>query len=57
MAKGAELAGTGFYSGEGGILSDEQGSNSRYFYELGSAKFGYKESLLERVRTFHLKCG
>ena len=37
LAKGAELAGTGICSGEGGMLSDEQEANSRYFYELASA--------------------
>lgn len=57
LAKGAELVGTGICSGEGGMLPDEQQANSRYFYELASAKFGYKESLLERVQAFHFKCG
>ena len=41
MARGAELAGTGICSGEGGMLPEEQAENSRYFYELASAKFGY----------------
>ncbi len=57
MAKGAELAGTGICSGEGGMLPDEQEANSRYLYELASAKFGYEESLLERVQAFHFKGG
>ncbi|MBK1877523.1 glutamate synthase-related protein [Pelagicoccus mobilis] len=57
MARGAELAGTGICSGEGGMLPDEQEANSRYFYELASAKFGYKEELLERVQAFHFKAG
>lgn len=57
LAKGAELAGTGICSGEGGMLPDEQQANSRYFYELASAKFGYEESLLERVQAFHFKGG
>lgn len=57
MAKGAELAGTGICSGEGGMLPDEQQANSRYFYELASAKFGYRESLLTRVQAFHFKGG
>ena len=57
MAKGAELAGTGICSGEGGMLPDEQKANSRYFYELASAKFGYEESLLAKVQAFHFKCG
>ncbi len=57
LAQGAELAGTGICSGEGGMLPDEQEANSRYFYELASAKFGYREELLERVQAFHFKCG
>ena len=57
MAMGAELAGTGICSGEGGMLPDEQQANSRYFYELASAKFGYTEEALSRVQAFHFKCG
>jgi len=57
MARGAELAGTGICSGEGGMLPEEQGANSRYFYELASAKFGYEESLLANVQAFHFKAG
>jgi glutamate synthase domain-containing protein 2/CDGSH-type Zn-finger protein len=57
MAKGAELAGTGICSGEGGMLPEEQEANRRYFYELASAKFGYHESLLTKVQAFHFKCG
>jgi glutamate synthase domain-containing protein 2 len=57
LAKGAELAGTGICSGEGGMLPEEQEANSRYFYELGSAKFGYHEGLLDKVQAFHFKAG
>ena len=57
LAKGAELAGTGICSGEGGMLPEEQAANSRYFYELASAKFGYEERLLQRVQAFHFKGG
>lgn len=57
MAKGAELAGTGICSGEGGMLPEEQAANSKYFYELASAQFGYQESLLQRVQAFHFKGG
>ncbi|MBL4906835.1 MAG: CDGSH iron-sulfur domain-containing protein, partial [Sneathiella sp.] len=46
LSTGAELAGTGICSGEGGMLPEEQAANSRYFYELASAGFGYKEELL-----------
>lgn len=57
LAKGAELAGTGICSGEGGMLPEEQAANSRYFYELASAKFGYSETALTRVQAFHFKGG
>lgn len=57
MAKGAELVGTGICSGEGGMLPEEQQANSRYFYELASAKFGYGEHLLKKVQAFHFKGG
>ncbi|MDQ6956659.1 MAG: glutamate synthase-related protein [Mariprofundaceae bacterium] len=57
LAKGAELAGTGICSGEGGMLFEEQEANSRYFYELASAQFGFDESLLANVQAFHFKGG
>ena len=57
LARGAELAGTGICSGEGGMLPEEQVENTRYFYELASAKFGFTEDLLPKVQAFHFKCG
>lgn len=57
LARGADMAGTGICSGEGGMLPDEQEANSRYFYELASAKFGYNEEQLTKVQAFHFKCG
>ncbi len=57
LARGAELAGTGICSGEGGMLPEEQAANSRYLYELASAKFGYDERLLPKVQAFHFKGG
>jgi len=57
LAAGAELAGTGICSGEGGMLPEEQAANSRYFYELASAQFGYDETLLDKVQAFHFKGG
>jgi glutamate synthase domain-containing protein 2 len=57
LAKGAEMAGTGICSGEGGMLPEEQLANSRYFYELASAQFGYDESVLAKVQAFHFKGG
>lgn len=57
LARGAELAGTGICSGEGGMLPEEQAENSRYFYELASAKFGFAEDLLTKVQAFHFKAG
>lgn len=57
LAKGAELAGTGICSGEGGMLPEEQAENSRYFYELASARFGFSQELLDKVQAFHFKGG
>jgi len=57
LATGAERAGTGICSGEGGMLPEEQQANGRYFYELASARFGYRDELLERVQAFHFKGG
>ncbi|MFW6339527.1 MAG: glutamate synthase-related protein [Wenzhouxiangella sp.] len=57
LAKGAEMAGTGICSGEGGMLPEEQAENSRYFFELASAGFGYSEELLTKVQAFHFKAG
>ncbi len=57
LAKGAELAGTGICSGEGGMLPDEQEANRRYFYELASARFGFSMEKLDKVQAFHFKGG
>jgi glutamate synthase domain-containing protein 2/CDGSH-type Zn-finger protein len=57
LARGAERAGTGICSGEGGMLPEEQQATSRYLYELASARFGYSEALLEKVQAFHFKAG
>ena len=57
LAKGAELAGTGICSGEGGMLDEEQQANSKYFYEYASAKFGFEWEKLKRVQAFHFKGG
>ena len=57
LAKGAEMAATGICSGEGGMLPEEQAANSRYFYELASAQFGYDERLVQKVQAFHFKGG
>jgi glutamate synthase domain-containing protein 2/CDGSH-type Zn-finger protein len=57
LARGAEIAGTGICSGEGGMLPEEQAENTRYLYELASAMFGYDEALLEKVQAFHFKGG
>ncbi len=57
LARGAEVAGTGICSGEGGMLPEEQAENSRYFYELAFAKFGFAEDLLTKVQAFHFKAG
>lgn len=57
LAKGAELVGTGICSGEGGMLAEEQANNSRYFYELASAKFGFSWEKVRKCQAFHFKGG
>ena len=57
LARGAELAGTGICSGEGGMLPEEQEANSRYFYELASSRFGFSWDKLDKVQAFHFKGG
>ena len=57
LSKGAQLAGTGICSGEGGMLPEEQANNSKYFYELASAKFGFSWDKLDNVQAFHFKGG
>jgi len=57
LARGAEGAGTGICSGEGGMLPEEQRENSRYFYELASGKFGWSLDKVRDVQAFHFKFG
>lgn len=57
LSKGAEMSGTGICSGEGGMLPEEQQNNSRYFYELASAKFGFSWDKVKKVQAFHFKGG
>ncbi|MBW6490824.1 MAG: Rieske 2Fe-2S domain-containing protein [Lentimicrobium sp.] len=57
LSKGAEMAGTGICSGEGGMLPEEQENNSRYFYELASGKFGFSWDKVKKAQAFHFKGG
>ncbi|NOZ75874.1 MAG: Rieske 2Fe-2S domain-containing protein [FCB group bacterium] len=57
LARGAELAGTGICSGEGGMLPEEQAANSKYFYELASGRFGWSWEKIQHVQAFHFKGG
>lgn len=57
LSKGAEMAGTGICSGEGGMLPEEQANNSRYFYELASGKFGFSWRKVQKAQAFHFKAG
>jgi len=57
LSMGAEMAGTGICSGEGGMLPDEQANNSRYFYELASGKFGFSWAKVKKAQAFHFKGG
>ncbi len=57
LARGAELAGTGICSGEGGMLPEEQAENSHYFYELASGRFGWDLEKVKLCQAFHFKAG
>lgn len=57
LSKGAQLAGTGICSGEGGMLPEEQANNDRYFYELASGKFGFSFDKVKKAQAFHFKGG
>jgi glutamate synthase domain-containing protein 2 len=57
LSKGAEQAGTGICSGEGGMLPEEQQANRRYLYELASGRFGFAMDKLDVVQAFHFKGG
>ncbi len=57
LSKGADLAGTGICSGEGGMLPEEQAANARYFYELASARFGFSWDKVKKTQAFHFKGG
>lgn len=57
LSKGAQGAGTGICSGEGGMLPEEAAENSRYFYELASGKFGFSWEKVQKAQAFHFKGG
>lgn len=57
LARGAEQAGTGIGSGEGGMLEAERRENSRYLYELAPAMFGWDLEKAAGCRAFHFKAG
>ena len=57
LARGAEKAGTGICSGEGGMLPEEQAENSHYFYELASGRFGFSMEKVKKCQAFHFKGG
>jgi len=57
LARGAEMVGSGICSGEGGMLPEEQQSNSRYFYELASGRFGFSMEKVKLCQAFHFKGG
>jgi glutamate synthase domain-containing protein 2/nitrite reductase/ring-hydroxylating ferredoxin subunit len=57
LAMGAESAGSGICSGEGGMLPEEKNANRRYLYELASGKFGWSLDKVKHVQAFHFKGG
>jgi glutamate synthase domain-containing protein 2 len=57
LACGAELAGAGLCSGEAGVLKEEYGSCSRYFVQMGPAKWGFSFEKIKNAQALHLKIG
>ncbi len=57
LAQGANAAGTGICSGEGGMLAEEQAVNQRYFYEFASGRFGFDWEKVKKCQAFHFKGG
>lgn len=57
LATGAQKAGTGICSGEGGMLPAEQEANTRYFYQLASGQFGFSWDKMTKIQAFHFKGG
>jgi glutamate synthase domain-containing protein 2/nitrite reductase/ring-hydroxylating ferredoxin subunit len=57
LARGADRAGTGICSGEGGMLPEEREENGRYLYELASGRFGWSMDQVRDVQAFHFKGG
>lgn len=57
LAMGAQQAGTGICSGEGGMLPEEQAQNERYLYELASGRFGWGLDKVKKAQAFHFKAG
>lgn len=57
LSRGAELAGTGICSGEGGMLDDEQASNSNTFMNWLQVVSAMTLKKLKSVRLSILKAG
>ena len=57
LARGAQRAGTGICSGEGGMLPQEQAANSRYLFEIGPGRFGWNATNAGMVQAVHVKAG
>jgi len=57
LATGADRAGTGICSGEGGMYPAEQAATRRYFYEMASARFGFSMDKVKKAQAFHFKGG
>jgi glutamate synthase domain-containing protein 2 len=57
LAQGADSAGTGICSGEGGMLPEERDANRRYLYEFATGRFGWDLEHVKDVQAFHFKAG
>jgi len=57
LSRGADAAGTGICSGEGGMLPEEQEHNRRYLYEYATGRFGWSMEKAKLAQAFHFKAG
>jgi len=57
LSKGADAAGTGICSGEGGMLPEEQENNRRYLLEYATGRFGWSMEKAKLAQAFHFKAG
>ncbi len=57
LAKGTSLVGTAMCSGEGGMLPEARKAAVKYIYELGTAAFSHKDSIIKQADAVEIKIG